>query len=137
MTDKPKAKKQKSYFTDKELQCQYTKKDGMNKDFVKLLNKIREEAGFPFIITSAYRDPMHPIERRKHGGAGAHSTGKAVDVLCKGEDALKLISVAMNNGITRIGVQQKGSNRFIHIDACTADDFPDKENFPEVAIWSY
>lgn len=136
MTDKPKAKKQKSYFTDAELRCQYTKNSGMDKDFVKLLNKIREEAGFPFIVTSAYRDPMHPIERRK-AIKGAHTKGKAVDILCKGEDALKLISVAMDNGITRIGVQQKGSSRFIHIDACTAEDFPDMENFPEVAIWSY
>ncbi len=141
MTDKPKAKakpkaKDKNYFTEKELKCKHTGEYVFDDDFLKTLNKIREECGFPFPISSGYRSPQHPIEQRK-AQVGTHTTGKAVDILCRGEDALKVISVAMKNGIQRIGVQQKGTGRFIHLDACTQSDFPDRENFPEIAIWSY
>ena len=141
MTDKPKAKakakpKAKNYFTEKELKCKHTGEYVFDEDFLKTLNKIREECGFPFPISSGYRSPLHPIEQRK-AQVGTHTTGKAVDILCRGEDALKVISVAMKNGIQRIGVQQKGTGRFIHLDACTQSDFPDRENFPDIAIWSY
>ena len=71
-------------------------KHGLNfdEDFLKTLNAIREECGFPFTITSGYRSPEHPIEARKirlGKPAGAHSTGKAVDIAVKGEKAIKLI----------------------------------------------
>mgnify|MGYP001006246231 CR=1 FL=1 len=105
-------------------------------DFLDLLTKIRLECDFPFTITSAYRSPKHPLEMRK-SRVGAHTTGKAIDIACRGEQAVKLVSVAIAFGITRIGVQQKGSGRFVHIDACTQDDFPDYENYPEETIWSY
>jgi len=119
------------YFTAKELTC----KCGCNTlefdlTFLETLNKIREECNFPFVVSSAYRCPNHPVEARKVK-PGAHSTGKAVDILCSGEDALEVIRVAQANGIKRIGVQQKGSGRFIHLDACT-----EKDGYP-TAIWSY
>jgi uncharacterized protein YcbK (DUF882 family) len=138
---KPKAKAKpkqstKNYFTEKELKCKHTGEYFFDEDFLKTLNKIREECGFPFPVSSACRSPLHPIEQRKQF-VGVHTTGKAVDILCRGEDALKLISVAQKHGITRIGVQQKGTGRFIHIDGCTKEDFPDVENYPEVSIWSY
>ena len=139
MTDK-KSKKEENvenkYFSHKELKCKHTGENKFDPDFLDLLTKIRIECDFPFAISSAYRSPQHPIEMRK-SRVGAHTTGKAVDILCRGEDALKVISVAMKNGIQRIGVQQKGTGRFIHLDACTQSDFPDRENFPEIAIWSY
>ena len=144
MTDKkPKAKaKPKSenvenkYFSHKELKCKHTGENKFDPDFLDLLTKIRIECDFPFAISSAYRSPQHPIEMRK-SRAGAHTSGKAVDILCRGENAVKLVSVAIAFGITRIGIQQKGSGRFIHIDACTQDDFPEIENYPEETIWSY
>jgi len=128
MAKKP---KEKTYFKAKELTC----KCGCNTvefdlGFLATLNAIREECGFSFPLSSAYRCPLHPIESRKQR-LGAHTTGKAVDVLCSGVNALEVIRVAQKHGIERIGVQQKGGGRFIHIDACT-----EEEGFPP-AIWSY
>ncbi len=132
---KPKAKakpkkKQYEYFSEKELKCKHTGESGMDDKFMEVLIAIRKECDFPFPITSAYRHPTHPLEARKES-TGAHSLGRAVDVAVRGEKALKLISVAQAHGITRIGVAQKGTSRFIHIDNCTEED-----GFPS-AIWSY
>jgi len=123
--------KSKSYFKPKELQCKFTGDSGFNDEFLATLNAIREECGFPFALSSAYRSPLHPIEARKNN-AGAHTTGKAVDILCNGERALEIIRVAVKHDIKRIGIQQKGGGRFIHLDDCT-----EEEGFPSPAIWSY
>jgi zinc D-Ala-D-Ala carboxypeptidase len=125
-------KKQSGFFKAKELTC----KCGCNTTefdlgFLATLNSIREECGFSFALSSAYRCPQHPIEARKEH-LGAHTTGKAVDVLANGENALEIVRVAQKHGIQRIGIQQKGGGRFIHLDACTAED-----GFPSPAIWSY
>ena len=53
-------------------------------------------------------------------------------MLANGENALEIIRVAQKHGIQRIGIQQKGGGRFIHLDACT-----DEDGFPNPAIWSY
>lgn len=129
---KPKKKTvvENEYFSAKELRCKHTGKDGFNAEFLELLTKIRIECDFPFAISSAFRDATHPAEQRKNS-VGSHQMGKAVDVLCRGEKALKLIEVAQKHGIKRIGIQQRGLSRFIHIDSCTeADGKPP-------AIWSY
>ena len=123
--------KKVTYFTDKELACKVSGENKMDKDFMKVLNAIRKECGFGFPISSAYRSAQHPIEQRKEK-LGAHTTGKAVDILVSGENALKLIEVAQKHGIQRIGVKQKGRTRFIHLDGCTEED-----GFPCPAIWSY
>jgi len=125
-------KKEEGYFKAKELTC----KCGCNKvefdlGFLATLNAIREECGFSFALSSAYRCPEHPVEARKEV-KGAHTHGKAVDILASGENALEIIRVAQKHGIQRIGIQQKGSGRFIHLDGCTEED-----GFPCPAIWSY
>ena len=102
-------KKESGFFKAKELTC----KCGCNTTefdlgFLATLNAIREECGFSFALSSAYRCPQHPIE------------------------ALEIIRVAQKHGIQRIGIQQKGGGRFIHLDACTEED-----GFPNPAIWSY
>ena len=120
------------YFTAKELTCQCgCEAIEFDLTFLATLNAIREECGFPFTLSSAYRCPKHPIEARKTK-PGAHSSGKAVDIACSGERALEVIRVAQKHGIQRIGIQQKGSGRFIHLDGCT-----EKDGFPSPAIWSY
>jgi len=53
-------------------------------------------------------------------------------VLCSGKEALEVIRVAQKHGIKRIGVQQKGNGRFIHLDSCT-----EAEGFSSPAMWSY
>ena len=127
-----KEEEKKNFFRPKELACKCgCGTSGFDLDFLATLNTIREECGFSFPLSSAYRCPQHPIEARKKS-PGSHSSGKAVDVLCNGEKALEVISVAQKHGIKRIGVQQKGGGRFIHLDGCTED-----EGFTVPAFWSY
>jgi zinc D-Ala-D-Ala carboxypeptidase len=100
----------------------------MDGDFMELMDSIRAMAGFPFVVTSGYRCPDHPIEARK-SAPGAHTTGKAIDIAVTGHRALRLIELAQQAGIQRIGVNQKGNGRFIHLDVC--------DDRPSPAIWSY
>tara|TARA_R110000851_G_scaffold23449_1_gene68615 strand:+ start:267 stop:626 length:360 start_codon:yes stop_codon:yes gene_type:complete len=116
------------YFTKEELSCQHCGEYHFDADFLALLDLIREECNFPFIVTSAYRCAKHPIEARKTR-LGEHTTGKAIDIAVDHDKALKLLEVALRRGIKRIGIQQKGSGRFIHLGV--------SEDFPSPAMWSY
>jgi uncharacterized protein YcbK (DUF882 family) len=93
------------------------------------LDVLRELMGIPLPVTSGYRCPDHPIEARKESGPGAHSTGLAVDIGVQGKDAHRLIALAMMHDCPRIGINQKGSGRFIHLDW----DYTK----PNPTIWSY
>ena len=126
-------KEQKNYFSAKELGCKCgCNTNNFDSEFLLKLNAIREECGFSFVLTSAYRCKNHPIEARKTR-PGSHNAGKAVDVRCSGEKALDVLRVALKHGIERIGVQQKaGSQKFVHLDACNND-----EGFSCPYIWSY
>jgi len=121
-----------NYFTPAELRCQHTGKDGIHFEFLAKLNAVRHECGFPFTVTSGYRAPEHPIEAKKTR-PGAHASGRAVDIGVRGAQALRVIEVGLKHGMTGIGVKQKGSSRFIHLD--------DLENgatrAPRPTIWSY
>ena len=116
------------YFTEEELACQHCGVRNMDAHFMELMDDIRERAGFPFVVTSGYRCEDHPIEAKK-SAPGAHTTGKAIDIAVSGEKALRLIELAQQAGIKRIGVNQKGGGRFIHLDVC--------DDRPSPAIWSY
>ena len=117
-----------NYFKDEEFACSHCGEVNMDDDFVERLNLIRHEAGFPFVITSGYRCPEHPIEAKKDK-PGAHSTGCAVDISCDGKMAYKIVELAVRHGITRVGINQKGSGRFVHLDMASG--------FPSPRIWSY
>lgn len=119
------------YFTHDELKCKHTGLCEMDDDFMRKLDTIREEVGVPFIISSGYRDKTHPIEAKK-SKPGAHASGRAVDILIRGKDALKLIEVALKHGITGLGVKQHGDSRFIHLDNLEAEAMR-----PRPHIWSY
>jgi len=116
------------YFDDDEFLCTHCGKAGIQEDFVQLLDDIRHDCGFPFLITSGYRCKDHPVEAAKTK-PGAHETGWASDIGVIGEQAFHVVEVALQHGVKRIGVNQKGSGRFIHLD--TAPDYPSP------TIWSY
>jgi len=120
-----------SYFSNKELRCSHTGECDMDADFMVLINAIRAECGFPFVVTSAYRHASHPIEARK-AKPGAHASGRAIDIGVRGDRALRVIEVALKHGITGLGVAQKGGSRFIHLDNLTTAD-----GFPSPTVWSY
>ena len=119
------------YFTNAELACSHCQESKMDSNFMEMIEDLREELGFPFIVTSAYRCPQHPVEARKKL-SGAHSTGQAIDLAVKGEDAYRLLSGALRAGFTGIGVNQKGNSRFVHL-----DNIESSEARPRPWIWSY
>lgn len=102
------------YFTRDEFECSHTGKCEMNKQFMDILYNIRKEYRKPMNITSGYRDKTHPVEAAKKG-TGEHQLGTCCDVAVAGEDAVRLMQIALKHGITRIGVQQKGRGRFLHL----------------------
>ena len=119
------------HFTDDELCCPHCGKCLMDKDFLELLEEIREAYGKPMYLTSAYRCPEYNIRISNTGARGPHTTGKAVDVMVSGESAYKLMSTAVYHGVTGVGVNQRGSyaQRFLHLDTVHNDYRP--------RVWSY
>lgn len=118
-------------FSESEFACRETGECNMDADFMFQLQALRSKYGKPMIISSGYRSPRHSIEASKEK-AGVHTMGKACDVLVSGEDAMRLLGFAIQCGFTGVGVKQKGSSRFIHLDTATIAD-----GFPRPMIWSY
>jgi len=52
-------------FTKEEFNCQHTGENRMEEEFLLKLDQLRDNCGFPFVITSGYRSPSHPIEAKK------------------------------------------------------------------------
>lgn len=97
----------------------------MDFDTVSSLDHAREDAGIPFVITSAYRCPEHNAEV---GGvsSSAHVWGYAIDIACEGSRSRhKIVTALLNNGFNRMGI----AGDFIH-----ADKDPDK---PPNVMWVY
>jgi len=125
-----------NYFSPEELACKHCLKAGksveesyhFNETFLSVLNSIRSDCGFPLPVSSGYRCSEHPVEAAKTA-SGAHTTGRAVDIAVSHEKAHRLIQVALQHGVPRIGVNQKGNSRFIHLD-CAME-------LPHPTIWSY
>lgn len=106
-------------FTDEELNCHCCGEENTSLEFRELMDEIqemRDELGFPFPVTSAYRCKDHPIEAKKDK-FGAHNIA-AIDINVYGEKAVRLIELALQKGFTGIGVNQTGpyKQRFIHLD---------------------
>ena len=99
---------------------------------MSIIEDMREELDFPFVVTSGYRCPDHPIEARKRE-PGSRSTGLAIDINVFGENAFKLTQLAIASGIKRIGWNQKGEHakRFVHL------DIAESSGLPSPTIWTY
>jgi uncharacterized protein YcbK (DUF882 family) len=119
------------YFSMDELKCQHCGEQGMDEAFMVKVEALRWELGFPFVVTSAYRCKDHIIERKKKA-PGAHASGHAIDIAVSGDQAHRLLDAAFRIGMTGIGVNQKGNNRFIHL-----DDLEWHETRPRPWVWSY
>lgn len=107
-----------SYFTKHELECKCgCGKEDMSEEFMLKLNALRAAYGKPMYLSSGYRCTSYDDSVSKKG-RGAHTTGRAVDVLVYGKDAYNLLSLALFMGFTGIGVSQNGAHntRFIHLD---------------------
>lgn len=100
------------FFVKSEFDCQYTGENEMNPEFLDRLDSLREICGFPFVITSGYRSPDHPIEAAKET-PGTHAQGIAADIaMTNSAPRYTLINYAFKQGFTGIGV----ADSFIHLD---------------------
>lgn len=109
------------YFSQKEVE-----KWKLKPELWQLLDKLREECGFPFIITSGLRTEAENNALNGSVSDSAHLSGLACDLaITDSIKRFKLIEVALKNGVKRIGV----GKTFIHIDVAN-----DK---PQNVMWHY
>lgn len=102
-----------SMATDERLfVCSETGETGIKDEFVHRLDDLRDACGFPFIIDSGYRSPLHSKERvKKH--PGMHTEGKAADIrVFDGVQRRRIVEEASKLDFRGIGVA-KG---FVHVD---------------------
>ena len=116
-----------SYEGDKMLACPCCGEKGMSPVFMNAMDQLREEAGFPFIITSGYRCPSYNARISTTGDDGPHVLGRAVDVKVNSRNRFLLVRAAIFMGFTRIGIGPS----FVHIDDC------DKLGKDPCVIWNY
>lgn len=86
---------------------------------LKLLQELRDLFGKPISLSSAYRCPAYNESVSGTGLDGPHTTGKAVDVRCFGNEAHQILKLALSLGYSGIGVSQRNAHRparFIHLD---------------------
>lgn len=116
------------HFTRDEMMCRCgCGRADMDPAFMEQLEAIRIRYGRPMIVLSGYRCPEHNARVSSTGRTGPHTTGRAVDIAVRGSDAYQLIRLALEHGMTGIGVSQRdGVPRFIHLDSV-----------PRTAVWSY
>lgn len=122
-------------FSYAELRCKCGRCDSdgseINPALMDEVQKLRTLYGKPLSLSSAVRCAKHPSEARK-ATPGEHADGSAVDVRCQGAEALLILRLALTLGFTRVGINQKGSGRFIHLGMAPAGG-----RLPSPMIWSY
>jgi uncharacterized protein YcbK (DUF882 family) len=115
-------------FSEKEFVCSHCGESNMKKATIEKLQQLRTKYGKSMTVTSGYRCPDHPIEAKKTK-PGTHASGFAVDIGCDGRGAYEIAKLAFELGFTGIGINQKGTGRFIHLDTL--------QNLPRPNMWSY
>lgn len=121
------------FFSREELQCKCGCGGIPQDDFIRKLDTLRQTCGFPLPVTSGYRCPDYNAKVSGTGKTGPHTTGRAVDIAVNRAEAYQLVGHAMfSANMSGIGLQQKGSARFVHL-----DDLPNAEGQPRPTVWSY
>ena len=120
-------------FTAEEFFCPCCGEERMSEDLICALQTMREDLGAPIVISKGGGYRCHAYEAA-HGrrAGGAHPAGMAVDILACLGVAAKLMAMATDHNIKRIGVMQHGAlkNRFLHFDI--ADSI-----LPSPRVWTY
>lgn len=116
-------------FTSDELRCRCgCGQVAMDAGFMDQLQGLRDLLQFPLPVTSGYRCPAHNARVSSTGPTGPHTTGKAADLAVERARAHRLLCVAPQM-FSGVGVQQKGTGRFIHLDTLIGPGRP--------TVWSY
>jgi len=117
------------HFTFKEFECNCGNHcNDMDAGFITMLDNLRDDLGFPFIITSGYRCPAWNDKVSSTGRTGPHTTGRAVDILASHQNAIEIIALGYQAGFRGFGISQQGKDRFIHLDHMQR---------PHTTCWSY
>ena len=112
------------YFDISEFDCPHCGANEMDTGFLYKLDRAREFAGVPFLITSGKRCETH--NKAVGSTSTNHLSGHAADIRCTGSaERFKIIKALIEAGFDRIGIHPK----FIH-----CDDNPG--GWPKV-IWFY
>lgn len=102
-------------------------------DFMDKVQRVRDAYGRPMRVSSAARCPEHNAKvSATRSLTGPHTTGRAIDISVTHKDAHRLLVIAVAQGFTGIGVNQKGGARFLHL-----DDLPEAPGQPRPHVWSY
>lgn len=97
----------------------------MDPAFMDMLDRVRELAGIPLVLNSAYRSKAW---EKTHGrpGTSTHCKGQAVDIRCSSDASrYRIVSAAVRLGLCRIGI----GKTYVHLDA-------DRDKTQNV-IWHY
>ena len=85
----------------------------MDDEFLEMLDKAREFAGIPFVITSGFRTEAHSIAIGSTAES-SHCKGCAADISCTtSRDRFLIVCALLHVGFTRIGI----ADDFIHVDS--------------------
>lgn len=120
------------YFRPSEFSCKHCGANRMQESYLLLLDELRHRYGKPLVVTSGYRCPEYNARVSSTGLRGPHTTGCAADLRVTRTDAYIVLQLALEMGFTGIGVAQKGTNRFVHLD--TLLPAPGR---PRPTVWSY
>ena len=122
------------YFSEEELSCNCgscdSSSESMDRAFMGKLTAMREELGFQMPVTSAHRCPAYNAKVSSTGHNGPHTTGRAVDIRVSRNQAYEIVTQAKRFGFTGVGVAQRGTGRFVHLDDLD-------EGYPRPTVWSY
>lgn len=100
------------YFKLEDFACKETGENKIKIEFVLKLDELRGRCGFPFIVTSGYRSPLHRVEVKK-SKPGKHTEGIAADIRAvDGRHAYVIMKEAFAMGFKGIAL----GNGFVHID---------------------
>lgn len=112
-------------FSDYEFACPCCGRFKMDKDFIEQLQKARDSAQIPFVITSGYR--CENYNRKVKGSSNSsHLVGRAVDI----EASSSLTRFLVVYGLTMAGFKRIGIGKnFVHV-----DNDPEK---PFETMWLY
>jgi len=121
------------YFTRDEFRCHCgCAQNKVQDELIDRLDLLRGTVGHPLRISSGYRCPFHNCQVSKTGQTGPHTTGYAADLALERGQAYRVLREALILGFTGIGINQKGTGRFLHLDL-----LPNLLLHPRPTVWSY